>query len=70
MVSHNITTEKVVLEPISVDLKQIIEHGESPTAVILAITIFTGVLLGSVVKLIDGISLMLQRFDCSKKREE
>ena len=47
MTSNNITTEQAYIKPINSDLKQLIEHGESPTAIILTLTIFTAVLLKS-----------------------
>jgi hypothetical protein len=65
MTSIHSTTEPI-LTPIAVDLKQLVEHGESPTAVILAIAIFTAVLLQSLTKLVGGVGLMLQKFNGSK----
>lgn len=53
MTSNNIITERASANPTNVDLQPIIEHGESPTAVILAVTIFTTFLLSSLIKLID-----------------
>jgi hypothetical protein len=39
----------------SIDLKPIVEHGESPTAIILAIAFLLTVLFGSVTKLMQVI---------------
>lgn len=50
MTSNNITTQPPAAQPITVDLKAIIEHGDSPTALILAITIFTSIVLESLRK--------------------
>jgi hypothetical protein len=47
MTSNNITTAQAYIEPIYSNLKQLIEHGESPSAIILTLTIFTAVLLKS-----------------------
>ncbi|MCG9893441.1 MAG: hypothetical protein MH252_20500 [Thermosynechococcaceae cyanobacterium MS004] len=66
----NVTTEPVFIEPIAVDLKQIIEHGESPTAVILAISVFAAVLLNSLAKLVDVIGIVLKLKNLSKKSDE
>jgi hypothetical protein len=69
MTSNNVTTEPVLIEPITVDLKPIIEHGQSPTAIILAITIFTAVLLNSLTKLFYGFAFILKKGHVSKKHE-
>jgi hypothetical protein len=69
MTPNNVTTE-TVLTPISVDLKQLVEHGEPPTALILAIAIFTAVSLDSLTKLIGGIGLILQKSNSSKSHED
>jgi hypothetical protein len=69
MTPNNVTTEPV-LTPISVDLRQLVEHGESPTALILAIAIFTAVSLDSLTKLISGIGLILQKSNSSKSHED
>ncbi len=66
MTPHNVTTEPV-LTPIAVDLKQLVEHGESPTALILAIAIFTAILLESLTKLMGGIGQLLHPSNGSKK---
>jgi hypothetical protein len=66
MTSIHSTTEPI-LTPIAVDLKQLIEHGESPTAVILAIAIFTTVLLQSLTKLVSGVSSLLHKSNGSEK---
>jgi hypothetical protein len=65
MTSTHSTTEPI-LTPIAVDLKQIVEHGESPTAVILAIAIFTAVLLQSLTKLVGGVGSLLHKSNGSK----
>ena len=51
--------EQTTLPINSIDLKPIVEHGESPTAIILAIAFLLTVLLGSVTKLIQAI--LIQR---------
>lgn len=50
MASNHITTQPTATQPIMVDLKALIAHGDSPTAVILAITIFTSIVLESLRK--------------------
>jgi hypothetical protein len=65
MTSIHSTTEPI-LAPITVDLKQLVEHGESPTAIILAIAIFTAVLLQSLTKLIDGVDSLIHKLNGSK----
>jgi hypothetical protein len=68
MTSNHSTTEPI-LTPISVDLKQLVEHGESPTAIILVIAIFTAVLLQSLTKLVGGVSSRLHQSNGSEKDE-
>ncbi|QYO63386.1 hypothetical protein [Leptolyngbya sp. 7M] len=47
--------------PISpIDIQPIVEHGESPTAIILAISILIFVFVGSIPKLIQVIMLFSQ----------
>ena len=48
-----ITTKPVHSNFITVDLKPLIENGDSPTAIILALTIFTSALIGALAKLRD-----------------
>jgi hypothetical protein len=67
MAPNNITTEPVLIEPISIDLDKIIEHGESPTAIILAITILTAVLLDSLTKLLKVIGTILESTNSPNK---
>jgi hypothetical protein len=69
MTSNNITTEPVSIEPISIDLGKIIEHGESPTAIILALTVLAAVFLESLTKLINGIGLILKRTNFPNRDE-
>jgi hypothetical protein len=68
MTSNHSTTEPI-LTPISIDLKQLVEHGESPTAIILAIAIFTAILLQSLTKLVGGVSSLLHKSNGSEKDE-
>ena len=51
--------EQTTLPINSIDLKPIVEHGESPTAIILAIAFLLTVFIGSVTKLIQAI--LIQR---------
>jgi hypothetical protein len=67
MTSNYITTEPILIEPISIDLGKIIEHGESPTAIILATAIFTAVFLESLARLIKGILFVLNTTDFPNK---
>jgi hypothetical protein len=47
--------DQTTLPVSSIDLKPIVEHGESPTAIILAIAFLLTTLFGSVTKLIQAI---------------
>jgi len=51
MATQNTITGQVSGEPIVIDVTPLVEHGDSPTAIILTLTIFTSVLLGSLAKL-------------------
>lgn len=48
-----IYTEQPANDLITIDMTPLIEHGDSPTAIILTLTIFVGVLLKSVARLLD-----------------
>lgn len=52
MTTQNTITGQITGEPITIDVTPLVEHGNSPTAIILTLTIFTSVLLGFLAKLI------------------
>ncbi|MGB3787968.1 MAG: hypothetical protein WA949_08155 [Phormidesmis sp.] len=50
------------IPPISpIDTKPIIEHGESPTAIILAIAILISIVIGSITGLVRAILIVIPR---------
>lgn len=55
--SKQLTTESATLSAPITDIQQIVENGESPTAIILAITILISVIMGSTTKLVQSILL-------------
>ncbi|MBF2088501.1 MAG: hypothetical protein IGR90_06285 [Synechococcales cyanobacterium K32_A2020_035] len=53
MNTRPIYTEQPANDPITIDMTPLIEHGDSPTAIILTLAIFVSVLLKSVARLLD-----------------
>ncbi|MEO0407525.1 MAG: hypothetical protein AAF289_09265 [Cyanobacteria bacterium P01_A01_bin.135] len=51
MTIHPIPTNAAPEALIKIDLAPLIEHGDSPTAIILTLAVFSSVLLGAVGKL-------------------
>ena len=56
-----IITQQTVPPIAPIDPKPIIEHGESPTAIILAMTILIATLLGSTTRLVRVVLMMILR---------
>jgi hypothetical protein len=48
-------TKQTTLPVTSIDTQQIIEHGESPTAIILAVSILISILLYSITRLVQVV---------------
>ena len=61
MTSTTTTTKQLPAEPTLTNSQLIIENGDAPTAVILAVTIFTSVLLGSLTKLVREVAQVSKR---------
>lgn len=60
MILQQPTTTEPSIPPIApIDPKQIVEHGNSPTAIILAIAILLAVFLGSMTGLVKAIALVI-----------
>lgn len=53
------TTTSQAISSTPVDITEIVEHGESPTAIILAIAILIAVLVGSMTKLVQVIVVLI-----------
>jgi hypothetical protein len=51
MTTQNTITGQASSEPSVIDVTPLVEHGNSPTAIIRTLAIFTSVLLGSIAKL-------------------
>ncbi|MBW4541589.1 MAG: hypothetical protein KME43_20950 [Myxacorys chilensis ATA2-1-KO14] len=62
MSQNQLTTANQSIPPISpIDPTLIIEHGESPTAIILSIAILISILVGSITGLVRVVMLMILR---------
>jgi len=62
MSQNQLTTTSRMIPPIApIDSKPIIEHGESPTAIILAIAILISMVVGSITELVRVIVIAILR---------
>lgn len=62
MSKTNVTTTSPTITPItSIDAKPMIENGNSPTAIILAITILISILVGSITGLVRVVIIAILR---------
>jgi hypothetical protein len=60
MSQNQLTTTNQTIPPIApIDPTPIVEHGESPTAIILAIAILIAILLGSLTGLVRVVTLLI-----------